>query len=199
MKNLVLILTALPLLCSTACAAGTKASAKAKAPQYAAYSLPGGHFSCEVPSGWEQRREADRDAEYKIYELELIAPKSGKLPTVIFLSYYAKDNSDFKNYQNFLDRNSKNLFGETKNARELYEPVKETEVAGRKAYLLAREKLTYLHPQSKSEESAALKERLYVFPAKEGFYVVRYSAEKPLFAQYLKVFEKVAASFKGKY
>ena len=39
---------------------------------------------------------------------------------------------------------------------------------------------------------------MYILPAKAGFYVLHFSAEKKAFAQHLAVFEKVAASFKGK-
>lgn len=198
MKKLLLLLTALPLFASTACAAGTKASAKAKAPQFVEYAMEGGYFACQVPAGWTQQREKDRDEEYKIYEVQLLAPKSGKVPTTMFVSYYAKDNEDFSGHGDFIARNSKNALGETKNERELYYPVKETALAGRKAFELARDRTVYLHPQSKSEESAAMKEKMYILPAKEGFYVLRFSAEKPAFTADLKTFEKVAASFKGK-
>ncbi len=185
-------------LLGTACAAGTKASASAKATQYAKYSMDNGYFSCSVPSDWELKREKDKDEEYKIYEIELVAPRSGKVPTTIFVSYYAKDNEDFNDHNDFIARNSKNAFGETSNAREQYGPVKDITLGGRKGFSLSRERSVFLHPESKSDESAQKKEKLYIVPAKEGFFVLHFSAEKALFDANLKVFEKVAASFKGK-
>lgn len=194
MKNFIFTLSILPLLAATACAG---AQAKAKAPQYKNFAMDNNYFSCQVPADWSQERDKDKDEEYKIYEVQLLSPKTGKAPTSIFVSYYAKDNGDFNDYKDFVKRNSRNVAGETKSARELYEPVKDITLAGRKAQLLARERMVFLHPESKSDESVQLKEKLYVLPAKAGFYVLHFSAPKDLFLSNQSVFEKVAKSFKG--
>ena len=76
--------------------------------------------------------------------------------------------------------------------------MKKIKLWGRRAFELAREKLVFLHPETKSDESVQLKEKIYVLPAKAGFYVLHFSAEKPAFEESLPVFEKVAKSFKGK-
>lgn len=192
MKNVILSLFCLGLLPSAACA-----GAPAKGAAYKAYSMDNGYFSCQVPSAWAQQRDKERDEEYRIYELQLQAPKAGRLPTLITVGFYHKENPDFAGHQDFVDSNSKNALGETKSARETYEPVKPVTLAGRKALLLARERLVFLHPESKSDESAPLKERMYVLPAKDGFYVLKLSAVKDAFPAALPVFEKVAKSFKG--
>ena len=59
--------------------------------------------------------------------------------------------------------------------------------------------MEYLHPESKSDESVQMKEKMYVLPAKDGFYVLKFSAPKTAFAANLPVFEKIARSFKGKF
>ncbi|MGZ8896158.1 MAG: hypothetical protein ACXW3H_08120, partial [Candidatus Aminicenantales bacterium] len=83
------------------------------------------------------------------------------------------------------------------NAREHYGPVQATKLGGTKAFELRRERMVYLHPESKSDESASLKEMLYVVPMNDGsFYVLQYTAEAAVFEEYLPVFERVAASFK---
>lgn len=195
MKNLILASMLCSLACASACAG---VPAKGAAATYKKYSMDNNYFSCSIPSGWDLNRDKDEDEKYKIYEIQLDFPSAGKAPTTIKVSYYSKESTDFSGYQNFLDRNSSNALGETKSERELYEPVKKIKLAGRKAFELSREMMQYLHPESKSDESVQLKEKLYVVPAKEGFYVISFSAEKTDYLANLPVFEKVAKSFKGK-
>lgn len=192
MKNLVLTLTMLSVLAAAACA-----GAPAQGAQFKLYAMDNNFFSCSVPSAWTLERDKERDEEYKIYEIQLLAPKAAKAPTSITVAFYAKDNEDFNGHQDFINSNSKNALGETKNSRENYQPVKNIELAGRSGFELARERLVYLHPNSKSEESVQLKEKLYVLPAKAGFYVLHFSAEKAAFLANQAVFERVAKSFKG--
>ena len=199
MKSIMIAIAAFSLL-GTACAAGTKTAAKTavKAAQYVKYSMDNGYFTCSVPSGWELKRDKDNDEKYRIYEIELVGTRSGKVSTTIYVSYYAQDNEDFNDYKDFVHRNSTNALGETSNAREQYSPVKNIKLAGRAGFLLERARSIFLHPESKSDESADMKEKLYILPAKEGFFVLHFTADKAFYDANLKVFEKVAASFKGK-
>lgn len=194
MKNIVTTVVLLSFMAAAACAG---AQARPKAAKFKPFSMTNNYFSCQVPADWALERDKDKDEEYRIYEIQLIAPKTGKEATSIFVAYYAEDNEDFNGYEDFVKRNSRNVAGETKNSRETYEPASETALSGRKAILLARERKVFLFPQSKSDESVQLKEKLYVLPAKKGFFVLHFSAEKAAFAANLKTFEKVAASFKG--
>ena len=180
-------------------AGGVAPAPKAAAPQFKKYSMDHGYFSCSIPAAWSLEREKEKEEEYRIFEIQLLAPKADKAPTTVFVSYYAKENEDFDGPADFIDRNSTNALGETKSLRENYEPVKKITLNGRKAFELSREKLAYLHPESKSDDSVQLKEKLYVLPAKQGFYVLHFSAPKDLFAENLPVFEKIAKSFKGKF
>jgi len=195
MKNIILAVSMLSLVSVAACAG---AQAKAKAVQFTPYAMDNNYFTCSVPADWSLERDQEKDEDYKIYEIQLLAPKSEKASTAINVSYYAKDNEDFSDYQNFISRNSKNVLGETKSAREMYEPLKKVTLAGRKGFELSNEVMEYLHPESKSDESVQMKEKMYVLPAKEGFYVLKFSAEKTAFIANLPIFEKVAKSFKGK-
>lgn len=195
MKNLILAVSMLSLLAAAACAG---AQAKAKGVQFKPYSMDNGYFSCSVPADWSLERDQEKDEQYKIYEIQLLSPKAEKAPTSIFVSYYARDNEDFNDYKDFVKSNSSNVAGETKNSREIFEPAKDIKLSGRKALLLARERVVSLHPKSKSDESVQLKEKLYVLPAQDGFYVLHFSAQKTAFLANLPVFEKVAKSFKGK-
>jgi len=163
--------------------------------QFIKYVMDNNYFTCEIPATWQFGRDKETDAEYKIYEIQLIGPSSDKASSEIYVSYYAQDNEDFSDYNNFLVRNSKNILGETKSGRENYGPVKKVVLNGRKAFELVRERMVYLHPQSKSDESVHIKEKLYVLPAKEGFYVLYYSAPKILYDEQLSVFEEVVQTF----
>ena len=195
MKNLTLIAATLSLMAAAVCLA---AQAKTSGVQFKNYHMDNDYFSCSVPDGWTLERDKDKDEEYRIYEIQLLAPKAEKTPISVFVSYYAKDNEDFNGYEDFVKRNSRNVAGETKNKREIFESAKNITLAGRKGFELSRERLVSLYPKSKSDESVRLKEKLYVLPAKEGFYVLHFSAQKTAFIAYLPVFEKISKSFKGK-
>ncbi len=165
------------------------------AEDYSRFVMDKQFYSCDIPSGWEVLRSPERDEDYRIFEIQLIAPKGGAF---IYVSYYAKDNKDFWGYEDFLRRNSRNVAGETKNSRENYGPVKETLLNGRKAFELERARLVFLHPESKSDESAALREFFYVAPASDGgFYVLHYSSPQAIYDEYLPVLKRIASSFKG--
>jgi len=195
MKTFLLVLTAFSVAAALAAAGGT---AKPADRQLKTYTMDNNYFSCGAPDGWSMVREKDRDEEYEIYEIEFLAPRSARSPATIRVSYYAKDNPDFSGYEDFVESNSQNILGETKSERENYEPVKKIKLNGRKAFELSRTKMTYLNPESKSEESEQRKDKIYVLPAKEGFYVLKFSAPAAAFIKNLPVFEKIAKSFKGK-
>ncbi len=158
------------------------------------YAMDHGYFTCEIPAEWPLDRDAEEDAEFRIYEITLNGPAP---MTRINIRYLLKDNPDFPGYENFLDRNSRNALGETRNARENYGPVTETRVAGTKAFELRRERMVYLHPETTSDESVGLKELLYVVPLRDGsFYVLHFETQTSFFAEFLPVFERIVASFK---
>ena len=195
MKYIILTISML-LLMAAATRAGSQP--KTRGEQFKNYAMDNNYFSCNIPADWRLLRDKDKDEEYKIYEIQLLAPKSDKAPTSVFVSYYAKDNEDFNGYEDFVKSNSRNVAGETKTSRELFEPIKKITFSGRKGFELSRERMVSLHPESKSDESVQLKEKLYVLPSKDGFYVLHFSAQKTAFIAHLPVFEKIAKSFKGK-
>lgn len=211
MKKIIIILAVLALPASATRAGGAdkaaptaaahaseRQSVKSAAKQLKRYVMDNGLFTCGVPAAWTLERDKEKDAEYKIYEIQLLAPETGKAPTSIFVSYYARDNEDFPGYGDFIERNSRNAAGETRTARETFGPVKKIVLGGRRCFALSRERLVYLRPESKSVESVRLKEKIYVLPAGEGFYVLHFSAPATAFLKHLKTFEQVAGSFKGR-
>lgn len=190
-KKAMAVMTFLFLVFVIAVFPGTSESSE----QFIKYAMDNNYFTCEIPAIWQFERDKETDAEYKIYEIQLIGPSADNASSEIYVSYYAQDNEDFTDYNIFLVRNSKNILGETKSKRENYGPVNKVVLNGRKTFELERERMVYLHPQSKSDESIHIKEKLYVLPAKEGFYVLHYSAPKLLYDEQLSVFERVVQTF----
>ena len=92
MKNIILTVSMLSLMAAAACAG---AQAKAKGVQFKPYAMDNNYFSCSVPADWTLERDQEKDEQYKIYEIQLLAPKAEKAPTSVYVSYYPKDNADF--------------------------------------------------------------------------------------------------------
>lgn len=160
------------------------------------FQAKGGYFSCDIPVGeWHPNDpEPEFDPEYDQYDLELSGPRAEGAPVMISVTYFGP-NSDFSGYEDFLRSNSRNVAGETRNKRENYGPIVEADKDGRKVFSLERERLVYLHPQTKSDESVQIKEKLYVVPAGEGFYVLHLNVPSAVFEKHLPVFEKVFLTF----
>lgn len=157
-------------------------------------------FSFQTPLAWNAILNPEEDAQWKVYEAKITLPSGKKFSSYIHVSYFAEDNEDIATYQNFINVNSQNtLLGARDPKIEQYEPVEEKQIAGRKAFVMARVRRHFLHPNSKNDDYIMLKEKLYVFPAEKGYYVLRYGADETVFADNIQAFEKLTASFKGKY
>ena len=157
-------------------------------------------FSFSMPAAWNAGTNEDEDNEYKVYEAKIFIPKSGvKMQSYIYVSYFAEDNEDIATYQEFIRVNSQNILRKAPVEWEKYEPVTETKIAGRKAYVVARNCRHFLNPNSKDDSYVMKKEKMYVLPASKGYYVIRYGAEENFFNLNIDTFEKIASSFKGKF
>ncbi len=153
-------------------------------------------FICTPPAGWESKRDREQEARTRIQNLELLGPGADKAPVIIYASFYGAANTAFAGYEDFIERNSKNILGETESDTEKFSPVTKTTLAGKKAFVFESEIKEYLHPESKSEESVIIKEKFYVAPAKGGFFVLHYYAPSSAFNKHLPVFKKFVASCK---
>jgi hypothetical protein len=178
-------------------AAPGKAAAPAKPAQaikYTRYNMES--FTCEIPGGWEMKRDKEKELKTKIRKLELSGPRAENAPVLIYAAHYLKGSAAFADYKDFIERNSKNILGETKSDTEKFSPVKETSLAGKKAFEFDSEIKEYLHPESKSDESVMVKEKFYVVPAKDGFFVLHYYSPAASFNKHLPVFKKLVSTFK---
>ena len=163
--------------------------------EYLYFKMENNYFSCEIPKNWELKRNREKEQKSNIYKIELLGPRAENAPILIYAAHYRKGSATFADYKDFIERNSKNILGETKSDTEKFSPVTETSLAGKKAFEFDREIKEYLHPESNSEESVVIKEKFYVIPAKEGFFVLHYYAPKAAFVQHLSVFNHIACTF----
>ncbi len=153
--------------------------------------IAGGYFTCALPAGWSRQDDELKPGD-TTYQLLLIGRRAENAPVLIFLSFFGPGNDDFKDSADFVTRNTTD-FWEDKPKTE----ARKTTLNGRNALWWEWEEKTFLHPESKSDESVMIKEKFYVLLAKDrvGFFVLHYSAPSSVFAEHLPVFEKVAGSF----
>ena len=177
-------------------AAGGGQSVKVAADKKTAPAAAQDRFSCAPPAGWEARRDRENEVKTRIQKLELLGPRAEKAPVIIYASFYGAANTSFAGCEDFIERNSKNILGETESDTEKFSPVAKTTLAGKKAFVFDSEIKEYLRPESKSEESVIIKEKFYVAPAQGGFFVLHYYAPASAFNKHLPVFRKFAASCK---
>jgi hypothetical protein len=171
------------------CAAGASAGGPA------AYTCEGGYFSITIPAGWSQMPPGGLPAKSKkVYGVDLLLP-SGKGPAAsITVKYYAPGNSVFKTGQDYVDSNSQ-PFGKPEPG-EKYSSVMSAAVSGRKAYRFERKFNLYDLPRTVPPTSTAMFERHIVVPAKEGFYVLLFSAQFTEGKTLMPQFDAVLKSFK---
>jgi len=160
-------------------------------PVFQKFEAYNGFFCCEVPAeGWELQFDEELDSTGE-YEMKLM---NG--PMLIDVIYYTPQQFSFTDHQDFIQRNTRNVLGETRNARETYGPAEPVEDHGMKAFRIERRRQVYLHPESKSDESMDLKEKLYVVPSEAGFFVLEFSGPAALYDEHLATFEKIFSTFK---
>ena len=166
----------------------------AQAAKYTRYNMES--FTCDVPGDWEVKRDKEKEIKAKIRKLELLGPRAENAPVLLYAAHHRKGSAAFADYKDFIERNSKHILGETESDTEKFSPVKETSLAGKKAFEFDSEIKEYLHPENKSDESVLIKEKFYVIPAKDGFFVLHYYSPSSAFNKHLPAFKKLVATFK---
>jgi hypothetical protein len=155
-----------------------------------AWGLAGGRFTAQVPGDWD--RQDDDATDPKSFLMSFTGPKAENVPVTITVEFFADGNRDFKDYTDFVQRNT----WDGLENKQLAEPAK-TMVNGLSSLWFEKEYRSFLHPESKSDESVMLKEKFYVFLGadRKGFFVLHYTAPSSVFDQYAGTFEKLAGSF----
>ena len=154
--------------------------------------ITGGCFTCAFPTDWkrEDNEKWERD---KIYMVVFLGPRTENAPVMIHIEYFAPGNNTFKDYTDFVTRNTWDSWED--------KPIAQAEkitINDNKALWFEREVKTFLHPESKSDESVMIKEKFYVFLDKnrQGFFVLHYSSPGSVYDRHLPIFERMANSFK---
>lgn len=157
------------------------------------------YFTFKQAKGTEISFDLDRDIRRNIFMKTLTFSGSGNyFVPHIYVKYYKEDNREFKKYEDYLEANSKDIFNIPDNNLLSFEPLVQTKVNKRKAYVIVRKKYRFKDYHSKTSAGAWEKEKIYVIPAEKGFYVLHYSAEESEYSKHIKAFEKLVKSFKGK-
>lgn len=174
------------------CAAGAGAAGPAP------YTCEGGYFTLTIPAGWGQMPAGGQSAKAKqVYGVDLLlAGQGGAAAPSITVKFYASGNSVFKTGQDYVDSNSAPL-GDPEPG-EQYSPVTGAAVAGRKAYKFERKFNGYFGPREERKAPVAMFERHLVLPAKDGFYVLLFSAPFAQAKALVPQFEALVKSFKPK-
>jgi len=158
------------------------------------YTIEGNYFKCELPDGWSINRDKISDEAEKVYGVEAVGPRTKEgVPVRITVDYYSANNTLFKNSSEYIDRNSKANLIKIKGYK--YGPVKTITVSGRKAKTFEKETSIFLPPHSPMSVEIAIKKKLVVLPASEGFYVLLYYAQASVYEKYLSCFERALKSF----
>lgn len=161
---------------------------------YEQYSMEGNHFKCAFPKGWAISRDTIADKVEKVYGAEAVGPRTKEgAPVRISVDYYSQENTLFRDSSEYLDRNTKE--GIIKIKEDKYGPVKDVTVAGLKGKIFERETSIYLPPNNPMSVKVAIKEKVSVLAAKEGFYVLRYYAPLSMYAKHLPAYDKALKSF----
>ncbi len=131
----------------------------------------------------------------KVYGLEFLGPRAPSGSIVrIDADYYAPDNGIHESSDRFirvvarLDR-AVGLPGEKGT------PPERTTFKGRAATKIIRTTYDFVRDTNNHEKQVTIIEEYLVIPAKEGFYVLEYTAPPALVKEYRPVFEKFKESF----
>ncbi len=177
----------------------TKRAASSGIPseKFKRFTMDKGYFLCDIPIDWDLRKTGVKKSEKGVYGLALLGPRTNDAPTMANITFYLKSNKYFNGHNDFIESNSKDLFGEKENETDKYGPVEEIKLNDRLVYRFERVIKEYLHPESKSEDFIMLKEKFYIMPAEKGFYVLHFKSSASAYLKYLPVFEAITYSFRG--
>lgn len=180
------------LLAACFCAAPLHGGESGPVPPARAY------FTIAPPAGWT--RTADPTAlsaqERKVFGEEYAGPVSRNVQSRISVRYYAPGNMLHKTYERFIKLHSRPPFGVNAD-KKVYGPVKDGLAGSRHAKVFERKVFEYVPAGAANPEKVAVYERFAVVPAKQGFYVLRYTAQADIAKDGYKAYETVLASFKA--
>ncbi len=155
------------------------------------------YFLCDIPKVWEFSQTDKKNNKRGVYGVELLGPRINDAPTLVRIKFYLKDNKYFNGYSDFIESNSKDIFGDTKTETDTYGPVEKVKLNNRLAYRFEKEVQANINPESKSGKFIMLKEKFYIVPGEKGFHVLHFMSSSQAYLKYLPVFEEIVYSFRG--
>jgi len=171
--------------------------AKLKLENFKKITMDKNYFSCSIPKDWEFSKMVKRKNKRGVYGLQVVGPRANNAPTLARVTFYLNNNKYFNGYSDFVESNSKDIFGDTKTKTDTYGPVKKIKLNGRIVYRFKSEIKEYTDPEGKSGRFIMLKEFFYVIPSEKGFHVLHFMSSEPSYSKYLPIFEKIVNSFRG--
>ena len=157
----------------------------------------GGYFSVDVPSGWERESLpfGHTEAQKKIFGFNFFAGGNADgIPKRISVHYYAPGNMLYRNADQFIRLHSRPVLPSAEEG-ESYGPVRDGRVGKYPAKLFDRTTIMLVPPRSIDQKRVPVAERFAVVPAKEGFYVLQFSAPADVAAFCAADFDAVLSSF----
>jgi hypothetical protein len=147
-----------------------------------------------IPSDWDEQEEIVLGRQEKQYGVDLtdLKTKNGAF-TSISLIYFGPDNLRIKTAEEYIGvrlETRKKVKGETTTT------PKDSTLNGRKVKVF--EKLNYISvpPGAAVPTEVLMYEKYVIMPAKKGFFVLSLQSPKDAAKAYLKIFDKITASFK---
>ena len=165
------------LLCA-ALGAAASPPAKAKIMTHPEKTVVDASFEVRAPAGWSVERRTDGAV--------LTGPSSQGLPARVVVRYVRPDHPLHKSADAYMARLTKASTIPMKGWKD--EPLEKLTLAGRPALRLRRETSEFSAPESISPKEVPMREEHVAMPAKEGFYLLIYTAplaldkaQRPLF------------------
>ncbi|MCG2726001.1 MAG: hypothetical protein L6420_07070 [Elusimicrobia bacterium] len=176
---------------------GLKKSAGIVSEDFERFIMDNEYFLCDIPKAWEFSKTDEKNNEKGVFGLELLGPRTNNAPTLVRIKFYLEGNAYFSGYTEFIESNSKDIFGDTETETDKYWPVEKIKLNGRTAYRFEREVKEYTNLESSSGEFTMLKEKFYVIPSEKGFHILHFMSSSSAYLKYLPIFEDIAYSFRG--
>ena len=177
--------------------AGANRNLRKRTVAFSHFSMDNNIFSCSFPKKWEKEKTGEKKAKDGVWGVKFFGPREYDAPVMAYITFYANTNPYFKDYKDFIERNSTDLFGEKENESDEYGPVKKIKLNKRTAFKFVNEIKEYTDLEAKNSESVILTEKYYVIPSKKGFHVLHFTLPKKVYAKYYTIFHKIALSFRG--
>ncbi len=156
------------------------------------------YFTITPPEGWTRVADASAlsDGERKVFGDDYTGPVSRDVQSRISVKYYAPGNLLHKTPERFIKLHSRPPFG-VNTDKKVYGPVKNGTAGNRHAKVFERKVYEYVPAGAVNPEKVLVYEHFAVVPAKQGFYVLRYTAQADVAKANYKAYEAVLASFRA--